>query len=67
MPCDTPTPTLTLTIRPEPRGRDAYGRAPEARLKGLLKSMLRQHGWRCVSASPIRDETADTTENEVTP
>ncbi len=43
---------FVLTIRPQPRGRDGYGRSPLYRLKGVLKVMLRRFGWRCVSLRP---------------
>lgn len=46
---------LVMVIRPEPRGKDAYGRDPEYRLRGVLKRLLRSYGWRCVSLRPIAD------------
>ena len=43
---------FVLTLRPVPRGSDRFGRSPLYRMKGLLKTMLRRFGWRCVSLRP---------------
>ena len=43
---------FVLTLRPVPRGRDRYGRSPLYRMKGLLKTMRRRFGWKCVSLRP---------------
>ena len=39
---------LILTLSPNPIGRDLFGRTPTYRLKQLLKSLLRYHGFVCV-------------------
>ena len=51
--------SLALITRPEPRGRDTMKRTPEARLKALLKAMLRTYGWRCTAARPAADDDAE--------
>lgn len=37
-----------IELRPEPPGRDNFGRDPWYRLRGLLKVALRRFGLRCV-------------------
>ncbi len=41
-----------MLLRPEPPGKDDYGRDPAYRMKGFLKVMLRRFGWRCLSVRP---------------
>lgn len=41
-----------MHIRPEPAGKDEYGRDPLYRMRGFLKVMLRRFGWRCISLRP---------------
>lgn len=41
-----------MHVRPEPAGKDEYGRDPAYRMRGFLKVMLRRFGWRCISLRP---------------
>ena len=43
---------FVMHIRPEPAGKDEYGRDPMYRMKGFLKVMFRRFGWRCISLRP---------------
>lgn len=54
---------FVLTIRPEPPGKDDYGRDPLYRLKGVLKTMRRRFGWRCVSLRPQSLDEYEKTPN----
>ena len=46
------SPEFVLVIRATPAGEDKHGRDPLYRLRGVLKTMLRRFGWRCVSCRP---------------
>jgi hypothetical protein len=60
----SPTPRERITITIE----DAGGRVPMcARLRRLLKSLLRQHGLRCVSCLPAAAGSRLTESNPENP
>ena len=57
-----------IELRPEPPGRDEFGRDPWYRLRGLLKRLLRTHGFRCVKieTDPGQSAAAEPgTDNEL--
>lgn len=55
----TPRPAeYVITLRPEPAGRDGFGREPAERLRMVLKRLLRAYGFRCVSVRQVEKSSA---------
>lgn len=57
-------PRFQLLIEAAPQADDESG---TRRLRAVLKSMLRRHGLRCVSATPVADarNAGEATNNQV--